>query len=65
MQFLTSHIYKMYYLHIPFFAIFLAAFVCADPTYYTIWPRNSPDLDTNKGVANALDSQGISKMLDL
>ena len=39
----------------PLFAIFLVSLVCADNTYYTIWPKDSSDSGTNKAINDELN----------
>ncbi len=47
----------MYSLHLPLVAVFLLSLVCADNTYYTIWPKDSSDKEANNRIRDDLNSR--------
>lgn len=47
----------MYSLDIQLIVLLFASVICADNTFYTIWPRNSNDFATNNGIADDLANE--------
>jgi len=53
----------MFSLHIPLIAILLAWHVCAEDTYYAIWPKDSSDFETNNKIRDDLNGKvGVDKI---
>ncbi len=53
----------MFSLHIPLIAILLVSLVCAEDTYYTIWPKDSSDFETNNKIRDDLNKEvGVDKI---
>lgn len=47
----------MYLLQLPLATIFLVSLVCAENTYYTIWPKDSADKETNHKITDDLNKR--------